>query len=64
MPLWERFSTSTLPVRGLLTGVNFTASTGIQAVRGLRERNSGARVWAKREDFLKAESGFTEKLQA
>jgi hypothetical protein len=31
---------------------------------GLRERNSGARVWAKGEDFLKAEFGFTEKLQA
>jgi hypothetical protein len=31
---------------------------------GLRERNFGARVWAKGEDFLKAEFGFTEKLQA
>jgi hypothetical protein len=64
MLVGERFSTSTPPVRGLLTGVNFTASIGIQAVRGLRERNSGARVWAKGEDFLKAESSFTEKLQA
>jgi hypothetical protein len=64
MPLRERFSTSTPPVRGLLTSVNFPASTGIQAVMGLRERNFGARVWAKGEDFLKAESGFTGKLQA